>query len=242
MIASAPPSTAPAASLASARVGRGSVRIDSSTCVATITGTPRARALRRISFCTRGTRSSGISSPRSPRATITASDDVEDFVEAIDRFGPLELRDQRHFRPAFGDQHRSDARDVVGRLHEAQRDHVDAEGQPEREVALVFLGHVRLQRHARRIDALVLAELAALDHSRVNLRRRRRLHLQLHFPIVQEQAIALRHFAGQLAVSGGDPARAAHWLVADRDDQRVALRERNRAAVDRAGRCGSSGR
>ena len=47
MIASAPWSTAVAASLTSARVGRGSVRIDSSTCVATITGTPeRARARR----------------------------------------------------------------------------------------------------------------------------------------------------------------------------------------------------
>ena len=38
MIASAPSSTALAASLTSARVGRGSTRIDSSTCVATIAG------------------------------------------------------------------------------------------------------------------------------------------------------------------------------------------------------------
>ena len=44
MMASTPSSTALAASLTSARVGRGSVRIDSSTCVATMTGTPaRAR-------------------------------------------------------------------------------------------------------------------------------------------------------------------------------------------------------
>ena len=145
MIASAPPSTAPAASLASARVGRGSVRIDSSTCVATITGTPRLRAWRRISFCTRGTRSSGISSPRSPRATITRIGGVENLVEVIDRFRPLELRDQRHFRPAFRDDQRSDARNVVRGLHEAQRDHVHAEREPEREVALVFLGHRRLR-------------------------------------------------------------------------------------------------
>ena len=73
MIASTPSSTALAASLTSARVGRGSCRIDSSTCVATITGRPSARAFRVISFCIRGTCSSGTSSPRSPRATITAS-------------------------------------------------------------------------------------------------------------------------------------------------------------------------
>ena len=71
MIASAPSSTLLAASLTSARVGRGSTRIDSSTCVATIAGRPSDRADRMIAFCTRGTCSSGISRPRSPRATIT---------------------------------------------------------------------------------------------------------------------------------------------------------------------------
>ncbi len=73
MMASTPSSTALAASLTSARVGRGSLRMDSSTCVATMTGRPMARARRVISFCRRGTRSSGTSRPRSPRATITAS-------------------------------------------------------------------------------------------------------------------------------------------------------------------------
>ena len=73
MTASTPSVTALAASLTSARVGRGSVVIDSSTCVATMTGMPCARAARVISFCARGTRSSGISTPRSPRAIITAS-------------------------------------------------------------------------------------------------------------------------------------------------------------------------
>ena len=44
MIASTPSSTAFAASLTSARVGRASVVIDSSTCVATMTGTPAGGA------------------------------------------------------------------------------------------------------------------------------------------------------------------------------------------------------
>ena len=63
--------TALAASLTSARVGRGSVRIDSSTCVATITGMPDHLAFLVISFCEVGTFSRGISRPISPLATMT---------------------------------------------------------------------------------------------------------------------------------------------------------------------------
>ena len=73
MTASAPSRIALATSEASARVGRELVIIDSIIWVATITGL----ALRRHSsirrFCTMGTFSSGYSTARSPRATITAS-------------------------------------------------------------------------------------------------------------------------------------------------------------------------
>ena len=71
--ASAPSSTALAASEASARVGRLFSIIDSSTWVATMTGLARRRAISHARFCTSGTSSSGISTPRSPRATITPS-------------------------------------------------------------------------------------------------------------------------------------------------------------------------
>ena len=46
----------------------------SSICVATITGLPAARAMRVICFCSPGTFSTGISTPRSPRATMMPSD------------------------------------------------------------------------------------------------------------------------------------------------------------------------
>ena len=71
--ASAPSSTALAASEASARVGRLFSIIDSSTWVATMTGLARRRAISQARFCTSGTSSSGISTPRSPRATMTPS-------------------------------------------------------------------------------------------------------------------------------------------------------------------------
>ena len=73
MIASAPSKTALATSLASARVGRGEPIIDSSIWVATIDGTPRSSARRTSCFWTIGTSSYGSSTPRSPRAIITAS-------------------------------------------------------------------------------------------------------------------------------------------------------------------------
>ncbi len=73
MIASAPSKMAVATSETSARVGTGLEIIDSSICVATTTGLPARRQARVISFCTPGTFSSGISTPRSPRATISAS-------------------------------------------------------------------------------------------------------------------------------------------------------------------------
>ncbi len=71
--ASAPSSTALATSDASARVGRGAEIIDSSIWVATMTGLALRRAFSTMSFWTIGTSSSGSSTPRSPRATMTPS-------------------------------------------------------------------------------------------------------------------------------------------------------------------------
>ncbi len=57
----------------SARVGRLEVTIDSSISVAVMTGTPARFARSITSFCTAGRSPSFSSTPRSPRATITAS-------------------------------------------------------------------------------------------------------------------------------------------------------------------------
>ena len=62
-----------ATSLTSARVGRGLDVIDSSICVAQMTGLPARLHFAIIDFCARKTFSAGISMPRSPRATITPS-------------------------------------------------------------------------------------------------------------------------------------------------------------------------
>ncbi len=71
--ASAPSRIALATSEASARVGRELVIIDSIIWVATITGLALRRHISISRFCTIGTFSSGYSTARSPRATITPS-------------------------------------------------------------------------------------------------------------------------------------------------------------------------
>mmetsp|Transcript_8097 Transcript_8097/g.24217 ORF Transcript_8097/g.24217 Transcript_8097/m.24217 type:complete len:275 (-) Transcript_8097:640-1464(-) len=74
MTASVPSRTAAATSVTSARVGRGFFIIESSICVATMTGLPTALQAATIIFCAAKTLGKSISTPRSPRATMMPSD------------------------------------------------------------------------------------------------------------------------------------------------------------------------
>ena len=71
--------------------------MDSSICVATITGLPKRRALRMMRFWMPGTRSAGNSTPRSPRATITASDNatISSRRSMAEGFSSLETMEAR---------------------------------------------------------------------------------------------------------------------------------------------------
>mmetsp|Transcript_57391 Transcript_57391/g.136617 ORF Transcript_57391/g.136617 Transcript_57391/m.136617 type:complete len:209 (+) Transcript_57391:568-1194(+) len=72
--ASAPSHTALHTSLTSARVGTGFLIMLSTTCVALITKSPACLARAMSSFWAKGTRYKPSSTPRSPRATISACD------------------------------------------------------------------------------------------------------------------------------------------------------------------------
>mmetsp|Transcript_19717 Transcript_19717/g.52329 ORF Transcript_19717/g.52329 Transcript_19717/m.52329 type:complete len:268 (+) Transcript_19717:419-1222(+) len=72
--ASQPSMIAFATSLHSARVGVGHEIMDSIICVATMTGLPSLRAFMIMSFWWKGTSSGGVSTPRSPLATMAPSD------------------------------------------------------------------------------------------------------------------------------------------------------------------------
>mmetsp|Transcript_26461 Transcript_26461/g.68729 ORF Transcript_26461/g.68729 Transcript_26461/m.68729 type:complete len:234 (+) Transcript_26461:432-1133(+) len=74
MTASAPSNTAAATSVTSALVGRGWRIMESSICVATITGFPTRLHASTMYLCAAKTFSKSISTPRSPRATMTPSE------------------------------------------------------------------------------------------------------------------------------------------------------------------------
>ena len=160
MMASAPSNTAVATSDTSARVGTGAVIIDSSICVATTTGLPARRAARVICFWMPGTASSGISTPRSPRATISASESSMISASRATACGFSILDKQQ--RPAARDLARFGQ--ILRPLDERQRHPVDAGGQHGVEVLAVLLG----QRADRQVgvgqaDALLVGNLGAGD-------------------------------------------------------------------------------
>ena len=89
----------------------------SSICVATTTGLPARRAARVICFWMPGTFSSGISTPRSPRATISAS--ARSMISSS-RAHRLRLLDLGHHGGAAA-RDLLGLGDVLGPLHERQR-------------------------------------------------------------------------------------------------------------------------
>ena len=143
MTASAPSKIAVATSETSARVGTGLEIIDSSIWVATTIGLPARRHARVISFCTPGTRSSGISTPEIAARDHQRVCDFENFAKPRHC---LRLLDLGHHRGAaarelfrFGD--------VLRALNERQSDPIDAGIESGLEISNVFRRQ-RRQRHA----------------------------------------------------------------------------------------------
>jgi hypothetical protein len=128
MTASVPSSTAFATSVASARVGSRLSTIERSIWVAVMTGfaSRLASAIRR--FCVSGTRSIGISTPRSPRATSTPS--AARTISSMRSTAPA-----RSIFAMIGRPLALRLAQVVGPLDERQCYHVDAVRHAEGEIA-----------------------------------------------------------------------------------------------------------
>ncbi len=99
--------------------------IDSSIWVATMTGFALSRALSMIFFWRNGTSSAGISTPRSPRATMKPSNAAitSSRFSIAWGFSILAMTGTDHVLLAHDPP---DVLDVRGAPHEAQRDEVDA--------------------------------------------------------------------------------------------------------------------
>ena len=91
-----------------------------------------------IRFCSTGIWATSISTPKSPRATITASAACDDFFQPLERFAFFDLGDdagartRRTARMSFSVAH------FVRRAHEAQADEIDARlRRPDRVLMVV---------------------------------------------------------------------------------------------------------
>ncbi len=108
----------------------------------------------------------------------------DDGIERDDRRRLLHLGDDAR---TITDQ-RAHLDDVLGPLHERQRNPVDAELQAELEIRAVLVGQRRQRQHeVRHVDALAIRQCAAVDHHRVRELRAARLDAQPHAAVVQQQ-------------------------------------------------------
>ena len=137
---------------------------------------------------------------------------LENLVQALHRPRPLELRHERDVRDAG--LHRDFPRplQVVGRLHEAHGDEIDAERQAEAQVIGILRGNRRRRQvDAGRGDALVLAEHPAVDDERRDVSAIDPFHAQLDHPVGEQQAIPETHARRQAIecrVDAAGPAEA----------------------------------
>src|SRR5918995_561776 len=168
MIADVPSSTAFATSLASARVGSGWWIIDSSICVAVITGFPRSRPRRMIRFWSNGTVAGPISTPRSPRATISAQ--VADVGRGADerQRDEVDAEVQRELQ-VLGvlARQRRDRDRHAGQVHALVRR--DRPADDDRAVRLAALDVVHEQAHMAVVDEHLVPGLEHFrDHGRLD--------------------------------------------------------------------------
>ena len=85
-----------------------------------------------IRFCSIGIWATSISTPKSPRATITASAACDDLFQPLERFALFDLGDDAGGRAARP-QHVFQRAHVIRRADEAEADEIDARlGRPDR--------------------------------------------------------------------------------------------------------------
>ena len=233
MTASAPSRTAFATSEVSARVGTGLEIIDSSICVATMTGFAMRRASSTARFCTIGTASSGSSTPEVAAGDHDAVERVDDLFEGVDRLRLLDLRDDRDLAALLGHD-LEDPVDVRGVAHERQRDVVGAELEAPAQVGFVLLrqrGHV--DGDAGEVDALVVRDRAGDDALGLHLDAVGLEDLDLDLAVVDQQEVAGRHVVRQALEGRADEVLGADDVLG-RDRQDVADLEVVRTGLELA--------
>ena len=216
-----------ATSLASARVGSGRCSMDSSIWVAVMTVLPRSSEARIIRFCRSGTKAGPISTPRSPRATMSSVRLDRDLRKRRDGLRLLDLRDHVNLRIPPGHE-RTQLAHVGRRAHEREGDKVDAQLERECEVAAVLLCERRNGNgDAWDVHALGRADDAGDENLAPCPPVLDLLHLQMDVAVVDQEVVAgLQHL----------PEHGREHAGSRRHAQRARKRRRPR----RRGRAGSA--
>src|ERR1022692_1115319 len=248
--ASAPSSTALATSETSALVGLGAEIMDSSICVATMTGLALSLARVMARFCTIGTCSSGSSTPRSPRATISPSKASSTSGSAATACGfsifamsgslaPISSMIARTGAASSGpctkDNATMSARSSSAQrrsfrpLHEGQRDHVGSQLKRPAQVLLVLdaeRGHV--EPGARHVEALVVGHRTADEDPGPHPLAPDGHDLE-HHPAVVHEYLITRPDVGAQARVGGRRLRVVPGNVLTGDGELTARYQLDRA-------------
>ena len=166
-----------------------------------------------IRFCSSGTVAAPISTPRSPRATITASASAStsssaSTASAFSIFAITRAVEPRSRMIALQLAH------VRRGAHERERDVVDAEAERELEIDEVLLGQRRNRdRHAGKVDALVRLHPATDDDGAAGAARIDLLDAEPHEAVVDQHVVP----------------RLEHLADHGRRDRQVAVREARRS-------------
>ena len=146
----------------------------------------------------------------------------DDALEVVDRLRLLDLGDDGHARAELVHD-RVDVGDVVGRAHEGQGDHVDAEAHREAEVLAVLVGQRgHADRDAGQVDALVVADTSPPTTVSVSTSVSVDLDGPEHdLAVVDEQEVTGADVTGQAGIRRADDGVVA-LDVSGRDGEALA--------------------
>ena len=173
-------------------------------------------------------------------AEIAASDhdsvgSFENFFEMVDGLRLFEFGDDGQVAVVGGDD-LFDHADVGGGADERKRDGVDAVGEAEFQVFAIFFGEGgNRQGDARKIDAFVLAEQAAVDNVAEHVFAADGAHTHFDQAVTEEDASAGREFAGQVGERGADARGCAQCLLRRNSHDRAGLQHHGLVAIERSG-------
>ena len=139
---------------------------------------------------------------------------LEDLVEVLDAQGALDLREDRHMLAAVHDAQLADLLDSLAVTDKGSGDVVDAFLETKEDVLAVALGDSgQADVHVGHVDALALADLAAVLDDAVDVVAVDGLDFKANQAVVDQDRGALGDFVGEVEVVEGDVLGATEVVL-----------------------------